>query len=83
MAPAHKAGVFFKGLVEPFGKDYMVKFKCKHTGNIFTFTMPHDIKTMREHPEYVEVKEEQPAVTSEDVTAKRNVGRPPKHKEKL
>lgn len=37
----------------------MVKFKCKHTGNIFTFTMPHDIKTMREHTEYEEVKEEQ------------------------
>lgn len=36
----------------------MVKFKCKHTGNIFTYTMPHDIETMREHGEYEEVKEE-------------------------
>lgn len=61
----------------------MVKFKCKHTGNIFTFTMPHDIKTMREHPEYEELKEEQSVDISEEVPTKRNVGRPPKHKDKL
>lgn len=35
----------------------MVKFKCKHTGNISEFNTEHDIKTMREHPEYVEIIE--------------------------
>ena len=60
----------------------MVKFKCKHTGNIFTYTMPHDIKTMREHAEYDEVKEEtRPAVETQEVPAKRTIGRPPKQKE--
>ena len=36
----------------------MVKFKCKHTGNISEFNTEHDIKTMREHAEYAEVLEE-------------------------
>lgn len=36
----------------------MAKFKDKATGNIFEFTTEHDIKTMREHSEYEEVKEE-------------------------
>lgn len=35
----------------------MVKFKCKHTGNISEFNTEHDIKTMREHAEYVEIIE--------------------------
>ena len=38
----------------------MVKFKCKHTGNIYTYTDDMDIKTMREHEEYeelIEIKE--------------------------
>ncbi len=61
----------------------MVKFKCIHTGNVFTFTLPHDIKTMREHAEYVEVKEEELIALGDDVPTKKNIGRPPKHKEKL
>lgn len=36
----------------------MAKFKDKATGNIFEFTTDHDIRTMREHSEYVEVIEE-------------------------
>jgi hypothetical protein len=36
----------------------MAKFKDKATGNVFEFTSDHDIKTMREHSEYVEVIEE-------------------------
>lgn len=35
-----------------------VKFKCNQSGNIFEFFTEHDIKTMREHSEYTEVKEE-------------------------
>ena len=60
----------------------MVKFRCKHTGNVFSYTSPHDIKTMREHSEYDEIKEETVS-TNEEVPTKRNIGRPPKHKEKL
>lgn len=36
----------------------MAKFKDNATGNVFEFTSEQDIKTMREHPEYTEVKEE-------------------------
>jgi hypothetical protein len=36
----------------------MAKFKCNHSGNVFEFTNEHDIKTMRTHSEYTEVKEE-------------------------
>lgn len=35
-----------------------MKFKCKSTGNVFEFTQEHDIKTMKEHPEYEVVQEE-------------------------
>lgn len=34
-----------------------MKFKCIHTGNVFEFTQEHDIKTMLEHPEYLQVPE--------------------------
>ncbi len=73
MAPSHKEGVFFKGLVEPFGKDNMVKFKCIHTGNVFTFTVPHDIQTMREHAEYEEVIEQTITDILEQEPTKRSV----------
>lgn len=36
------------------------KFKCNQSGNIFEFFTDHDIKTMRAHSEYTEVKEEAP-----------------------
>ena len=49
------------------------KFKCTHSGEIYEFSTPHDIKTMREHPEYIEVKEQ----TEEP----KKVGRPKKDKE--
>ena len=35
-----------------------VRFKCKQSGNVFEFFTEHDIKTMRTHPEYVEIVEE-------------------------
>ena len=33
----------------------MAKFKCKQSGNVFEFLQEHDIKTMRKHPEYIEI----------------------------
>lgn len=53
-----------------------VKFKCKHTGNVFEFFHDHDIKTMREHSEYEEVKPVEIVQNTEEVPTKRNVGRP-------
>jgi hypothetical protein len=61
----------------------MAKFKCIHTGNVFTFTAEHDIESMRKHAEYREVTErvilaqaEPKAQEEEQVTKK--VGRPKK-----
>lgn len=51
----------------------IVRFKCKSSGNVFSYENTHDIKTMREHPEYEEVKE----IPVED---KKPIGRPPKSK---
>ena len=36
----------------------MAKFKCKHSGNVFSFEQEQDIKGLREHPDYEEVIEE-------------------------
>lgn len=56
---ALRGSPFYSALVEYYIKEkYMVKFKCKHTGNISEFNTEHDIKTMREHAEYAEVLEE-------------------------
>jgi hypothetical protein len=62
----------------------MAKFKCIHTGNVFTFTVEHDIESMRKHQEYKEVTEPvvlsqyEPEAPEEQVTKK--VGRPAKGK---
>lgn len=37
-----------------------MKFKCKLSGGVYEFTAEHDIKTMKEHPDYEEVVEEAP-----------------------
>lgn len=58
-----------------------VKFRCKQSGNIFEYFTEHDIKTMREHSEYEEVKEiVQDKVLDVSVPTKK-VGRPAKPKE--
>ena len=41
-----------------------MKFKDVATGNVFEFTLEHDIQTMRKHPEYTEVTEVQEVKTS-------------------
>jgi hypothetical protein len=62
----------------------MAKFKCIHTGGVYTFTAEHDIESMRKHPEYQEVSERvilaqyEPEAQEEQVTKK--VGRPAKGK---
>ena len=50
----------------------MAKFKDNATGNVFEFITEHDIKTMREHPEYTEVVEvvEQPVLKKPLTTKK-------------
>ena len=37
----------------------MAKLKDNATGNVFEFVSQHDIDTMRKHPEYTEVKEQE------------------------
>lgn len=51
-----------------------MKFRCKQSGNVFEFVNEHDIKTMRSHPEYEEVKEQVEELEIE----KKPVGRPKK-----
>lgn len=29
-----------------------MRFKCKHTGNVYTFTNPADVKQMKQHSDY-------------------------------
>lgn len=51
----------------------MAKFKCIASGEVYEFTLEHDIKAMRSHTEYVEVLpvEEEPVKKAE-----RSAGRP-------
>lgn len=39
----------------------MATFRCLQSGNTVTFTLQHDIDSMRGHGGYVRVDEEQPA----------------------
>lgn len=34
-----------------------MKFRCKHSGNVFDFKEAHDIASMLKHPDYEEVRE--------------------------
>jgi len=45
----------------------MAKFKCKQSGNVFEFLQEHDIKTMRKHPEYIEIVPEVPVKPNKKV----------------
>lgn len=54
-----------------------MKFKCKQSGNVFEFFNEHDIKTMRSHPEYEEIIEQQIEVSKDEPEPKR-LGRPKK-----
>lgn len=52
----------------------MAKFKSVQTGDVYEFTQPNDIETMRKHNEYTEVVEEEKPV-------EKKAGRPAKNKE--
>lgn len=54
----------------------MVKFKCKHTGNVYTYSDDMDIKTMREHEEYEELKTEEEPVVKKERKIKSNIELP-------
>lgn len=55
----------------------MAKFKCKYSGNVVEFSLEHDIKAMRVHPDYAEVVDnEVKEVQFKEDTEKRPVGRP-------
>lgn len=51
-----------------------MKFKCKHTGNVVEFLQEHDIKTMLQHPDYVQVEEEVNQEEAPKPTRKYNKG---------
>ena len=51
----------------------MAKFKDIATGNVFEFTLQHDIDTMRKHPEYTEVIEEQELVLKKTLITKKQL----------
>ena len=36
----------------------MALFKCNQTGNTVEFDLEHDLRAMRQHPDYTEVVEE-------------------------
>lgn len=46
----------------------MVKFRCKLSGVVHEFESEYDIKQMRRHPDYVEVKEEEQKPVEKKVT---------------
>ena len=47
-----------------------MKFKCIYSGQVYEFTQEQDIKTMKEHPEYVAVEEVEPVKPTKRVTPK-------------
>ena len=52
-----------------------VTFKCNKTGNTVTFKSQYDIESMREHPEYTEVLEDD-SETEQEQTVTKQRGRP-------
>jgi hypothetical protein len=54
-----------------------VTFKCNRSGQTVTFTYEHDIKSMREHPDYTEMPANEEDVSSKEEQPKR-MGRPRK-----
>lgn len=46
----------------------MARFRCKLSGNIFTFENDFDVLEMREHPQYEEIEEEEEIVVPKKTT---------------
>jgi hypothetical protein len=53
-----------------------MKFMCKYSGSVYSFTLEHDIKAMLTHPDYLKVEEEEAKEEVASEPAKR--GRPAK-----
>jgi hypothetical protein len=49
----------------------MATFRCLQSGNTVTFTLQHDIDSMRGHPGYVRVDEPAPMQPEHDPNAQR------------
>jgi hypothetical protein len=56
-----------------------MKFMCKYSGSVYSFTLEHDIKAMLTHPDYMKVEEEEAKEEVASETPKR--GRPAKKDE--
>lgn len=54
-----------------------MKFMCKYSGSIYSFTLEHDIKAMLTHPDYMKVEEEE-EVKEEVASEPAKRGRPAK-----
>lgn len=55
-----------------------MKFMCKYSGSVYSFTLEHDIKAMLTHPDYIKVEEE---VKEEVASEPAKRGRPAKKDE--
>lgn len=42
-----------------------MKFRCNASGNVYEFTLPIDIKSMLENPEYTKVEDEEKEAVSQ------------------
>ena len=56
----------------------MAKFRCKTSGNIVEFTIPHDIESMEGHDGYEEVFDEDEVEEDTPTEPVKRKGRPPK-----
>ena len=55
------------GLVPPFSlRGFMATFRCLQSGNTVTFTLQHDIDSMKGHQGYVRVDEPEVTIESDD-----------------
>ena len=59
----------------------MAKFRCKLSGNIFTFVNDFDINDMLEHPQYELIEENDNGLQEEKQNTKEKVTKPRKTKE--
>jgi hypothetical protein len=56
----------------------MATYRCLASGNTVTFTLPHDIESMKGHGGYVLVDEQGEQVPVEEVTKELPLSAPPK-----
>lgn len=60
----------------------MATYRCLVSGNTVTFTLPHDIDSMKGHAGYIRIDEPEEEIKKELVMEPpKRVGRPPKQKD--